>query len=374
MTSVDGGRAGRLKPETLDPRLSPRAKILLPLGLVLLVGFSVYRLIIADPPPAPLDLSGSTMGTTYSVRLDVEGVSAEERARLAGTIQERLDEVDGLMSTYDPDSELSRFNASTSTDPFPLSGPTLEVLEVAQAVSEASGGALDVTVGPLVEAWGFGASGQPPREPSPEVLQALLRRVGYRGLTLQPADGTATKAWPDLTADLSAVAKGYAADRVAEALVDLGYPRFLVEVGGELRAGSPKSDGTAWRVAIERPDAAARTVQQVIGLVDLSVATSGDYRNFYELEGVEYAHFIDPRTGRPARHSGASVSVVHPSAAVADAWATALSVLGVREGMEVAEREGLAALFITREGGGFASSATSDFRERFGDPGSSNRD
>lgn len=368
MSSGDAPPGG-LKAETLDPRLSPRGKILLPLGLVLLIAFSVHRLFFAETPSLPVEIRGPIMGTTYSVKLDVPELVGEARERVEAVVEARLDEVNGLMSTYDSASELSRFNRHRSTDPYPLSTATLEVLQVAQDVSARTGGAFDVTVGPLVDAWGFGAPGQPPSAPPPDVLAELTARVGYEGLTLDPGNGTVAKAVPDLEVDLSAVAKGYAADRVVQALDSLGYARVLVEVGGELRAGAPKADGTPWRVAIETPDRATRTIYGVVELVRLGIATSGDYRNFYELDGVEYAHLIDPRTGLPVRHSGASVTVIHPRAAVADAWATGLSLLGPDEGFQVAEREGFAALFITRDGDGFTARATTAFVEHHGMPG-----
>ena len=311
-----------------------------------------------------IEISGPIMGTSYSVKLDVPSLGAEERERVSDVIRSRLDEVNGLMSTYDPDSELSRFNASRSTEPQPMSAATLEVFETAERVSAASGGALDVTVGPLVEAWGFGVAGQPPVAPSDEALAELAERVGHQLLSVDADGGTLTKAHPGVEADLSAVAKGYAVDRVAEALDSMGYHRYLVEVGGELRAGDAKANGDPWRVAIETPNVAVREIYGVVELAREGVATSGDYRNFYELDGVEYAHLIDPRTARPARHSGASVSVIHPTATAADAWATALSVLGPEDGFEVAEREGLAALFITRSGDEFVARATAAFGDR----------
>jgi thiamine biosynthesis lipoprotein len=368
MTSADP-TPPRLSSETLDPRLSPRGKVLLPLGLLLLIGFTVHRLFIAEPPPLTIEISGPTMGTGYSVKLDLPSLGAEEREVLSSAIRARLDEVNGLMSTYDPDSELSRFNASQSTDPQPMSASTLRVLEVAQRVSAASEGALDVTVGPLVDAWGFGPSEQPFAAPSEPELSELLERVGFQRLTVDVDGGTLTKDHPGVVVDLSAVAKGYAVDRVAEILDSLGYHRYLVEVGGELRAGDAKRDGAPWRVAVETPDAAARAVFGVLDVTRQGIATSGDYRNFYELDGVEYAHLIDPRTARPVLHSGVSVSVLHVRAALADAWATALSVLGPEEGFDLAEREGLAALFISRSEDGFAARATTAFRERHGDLG-----
>jgi thiamine biosynthesis lipoprotein len=305
--------------ESLDPRLSPKGKVLLPIGLLLLIGFTVHRFFIAETPPLTIEISGPIMGTSYSVKLDVPSLNLDDRELVASVIRARLDEVNGLM---------------------------------------------DVTVGPLVEAWGFGVAGQPPEPPSDELLTELAERVGYRLLSVDTDGGTLAKANPEVEADLSAVAKGYAVDRVAEALDSLGYHRYLVEVGGELKAGDAKADGSSWRVAIETPNAAVRQIYGVVELAREGVATSGDYRNFYELDGVEYAHLIDPRTSRPARHSGASVSVIHPSTTAADAWATALSVLGPEEGFEVAERVGLAALFITRGADEFTARATTEFGDR----------
>lgn len=357
----------------LRPGLSPRAKILLPLGLLALSALTVHRFFIAEPPPGPaVEISGPIMGTSYTVRFDTTDLAPTERVRLQGAIEGRLEEVNGLMSTYDPASELMRFNARPTTEPEPLSALTLEVLREAQRVSRASGGALDVTVAPLVEAWGFGSAGAPPEAPADEVLAELVGRVGYQGLTIDEAAGTVTKARPDLTVDLSAVAKGYAADRVTDTLASLGYERVLVEVGGELRAGAPKADGSPWRVAIERPDVSGRSIHRVVEVSREAVATSGDYRNVYELDGVLYTHLIDPRSGRPAQHAGASVTVIHPSGTLADAWATALAVLGVDEGLVVAEREGLAALFVTRVDETFQGYATAEFLARFGPPENGN--
>ncbi|NNF68226.1 MAG: FAD:protein FMN transferase, partial [Acidimicrobiia bacterium] len=228
--------------------LTPRAKVLLPVALLLLTALTVHRLFIAEPPAGnAVEVRGLTMGTTYTVRFDLDVMDGGERARVTEAIEARLDEVNRLMSTYDSTSELSRFNRLASTEPEPLSASTIEVLEVAQRVSEASGGALDVTVAPLVDAWGFGSAGEPPVAPASAVLEELMQRVGYRGLELDVASGTVRKSHPALTIDLSAVAKGYAADRVADTLAALGHRRVLVEVGGELRAGAPKADGSPWR-------------------------------------------------------------------------------------------------------------------------------
>ncbi len=200
----------------------------------------------------------------------------------------------------------------------------------------------------------------PPTEPE---LARLAERVGYERIVVDAEAGTLTKTHPLTVADLSAVAKGYGVDQVAEALEDMGVLAFMVEIGGEIRARGRKAGGAPWRAGIEAPDAEVRSIYRAVDLVDMAIATSGDYRNYYEIDGVRYAHLIDPRTGRPARHAGASVSVLHPRAAVADAWATALSVLGPDEGFALAEREGLAAFFLTRAEGGLVSRATRAFEQ-----------
>jgi thiamine biosynthesis lipoprotein len=230
-------------------------------------------------------------------------------------------------------------------------------------VSEASGGAFDVTVGPLVDAWGFGPEGRLSGLPDEERLAELRESVGFEGLAMDREAGTLSKTHPATLVDLSGIAKGYGVDQVATALLELGYTAYLVEIGGEVKVRGRKPDGSAWRVAIEAPESERRVLHRVVELVDMAVATSGDYRNFYEEDGVRYAHIIDPRTGHPVRHAGAAVSVLHRDAVVADAWATALSVLGPEEGMAVAEREGLAALFITAGTDGYETFATAGFPE-----------
>jgi thiamine biosynthesis lipoprotein len=356
MTSeTDGGRSPLLG-------LSPRARILLPVFLVILVGLSTWRLTREATPGGLHVVSGASMGTTYSVKVVAPDLAAPERQRIEDVVQDRLSTVNRLMSTYDPDSELSRFNRLDSMDAFPVSPETLEVFRVAREISEWSGGAFDVTVSPLVAAWGFGATDRVPAPPAAEELASLRERVGYRLVAIDLGSGTLSKAHPATECDLSAIAKGYAVDAVARALVDLGHADFLVEVGGDLRAGGRREDGRPWRVAIERPDPSARSIERVIELDDLSMATSGDYRNYYEKDGVRYSHLIDPRSARPIAHRLASVSVLHPNAVQADAMATALSVLGPAEGYALAEREDLAAYFIVREpDGAFRARATSAF-------------
>ena len=341
--------------------LTPRARRLLPLFLAILLGLTIHTLWCTDPPRVVL--AGETMGTTWAVTLNAPDLSSDDRAQARVAIQASLDAVDGAMSTWDPASELSRFNALRASDAFPLSAETLGVLQLAAEVAAASDGAFDPTVRPLVAAWGFGAGARVPGQgPEGEELAALRARVGFGLLELDAATGTARKRNPELELDLSSVAKGFGVDQVARALLQLGYSDFLIEVGGEVRAQGERTGGGDWRLAVERPEPDGRAVFAVVELTDQSLATSGDYRSFYEAGGRRLTHIIDPRTAQPIAHDLASVSVVAPSAAVADAWATALMVLGPEAGFAVAERQGLAAYFIVRtRSGAYQSRATESF-------------
>lgn len=327
---------------------SERSRIWLVAGIVALLGLSAWRMLIAPPPTAaPItELSGAAMGTTYSVKL-ADTLDEAGTKRLERAVVDALAAVDAAASTYKPDSELSRFNQLREIDtPFALSPVLAPIIEIALEVGKQSAGALDVTIAPLVEAWGFGP-GQA-RNPSAETVTALRSRVG---LSLLQLEGTQlAKHSADVALDLSAIAKGYAVDQIAIALEALGHEHFLVEVGGELRARGARSDGRPWRVGIEKPLPGVRAVERVVALRDMSMATSGDYRNFYEADGQRRSHLIDPRTGRPIEHGLASVTVLHPEAARADAWATAFAVLGPTEGPKVAEREGLPVFFVVRDG------------------------
>jgi thiamine biosynthesis lipoprotein len=234
------------------------------------------------------------------------------------------------------------------------------VLDRSLRISRETGGAFDVTVGPLVDLWGFGPGGER-RRPATAAIDAALARVGSGALETRAAPPAIRRRAPGLRIDLSAVAKGYAVDRVAALVDGVGADGFLVDVGGELRAGGTNPDGGPWRVAVERPRAAELAPPCVLELEDAAVATSGDAHAFFEEDGTRYSHVVDPRTGRPVANDVAAVTVVAGSAMEADALATALMVLGPDEGARLAEREGLAARFLVRAGGGFAEHRTSRF-------------
>jgi thiamine biosynthesis lipoprotein len=270
------------------------------------------------------------------------------------------------MSNWDPNSEISRFNAARSTEPVDLSPELAEVMQAAMEVHNASRGQFDVTLGPLIELWGFGARTPQSPIPSDEAIEAALKLVGQsKVLTLTTEPPTLSKARPETSVYLAAIAKGYGIDQVAATLEDLGLEDFMVEIGGDLYASGNNPDGESWRIGIERPDAAARVVEQIVQLSDLGMATSGDYRNYFEADGVRYSHIIDAETGRPITHKTASVTVLAESAMLADAWATAFLALGQQRGMQLAEDSGLAVFFIVRDESagetGFVTAATPQF-------------
>ena len=349
----------RVDSRRADPVVSPRVRRLLLLALVVLVALSVHRLWLAPDPVRIQEFVGETMGTTYSIKV-AGGLDADDLSVIRRAIGAELSRVDRLMSNWREDSELSRFNAHASVERFDVSPDLAEVLEISRSVSERSEGAFDVTVAPLVRAWGFGPAEEPLTSPPSSELDALRAHVGWALVEVE--EQTLRKRDPAVEVDLSAVAKGWGVDRVSAALAGIGFTDHLVEIGGELRASGRRPDGSIWRVAVERPGSPRREIFEVVELDARGMATSGDYRNYYELDGVRISHAIDPRDGRPIRHRLASVTVIHASAAWADAWATALNVLGPEAGLAVSEREGLAALFITRSADvGFDSRATPAF-------------
>jgi thiamine biosynthesis lipoprotein len=327
-----------------------------------LAGAAALTVLAACSPSREHRFTGRTMGTAYEVRVEAR-LGSVERAAVADTIRFVLERLERSMSTYLPESEVSRLNRHPGGEPFAVSTPVLEALLTAREVSERSGGAFDVTVGALVAAWGFGAGASPGRRLADDEVAALRSRVGYEALEIDTAAATVLKAFPGLSVDLSGIGKGFAAARVGAALDALGHGRWLVDVGGELQVGDPPSGSAGWRIGVERPDLGPPRLHATFDAVRVGVATSGDHRDVLVLDGVSYAHVVDPRTGVPLRQRGLSVTVVHPSGAVADAWATALLVLGPEVGPDVASRAGVAALFVTRADTGWTSHATPGFPE-----------
>ena len=322
------------------------------------------------PAPAALGairtFEGATMGTTFAVTVVAgdapaaagpraavrSGGGASGAAGLQAAVRRRLDGIEERMSHYRPDSELSRFNRARTTEPRRMSRETLEVVAEALAVSRVSRGAFDVTVGPLVDAWGFGPGGRARAAPDDASLDAIRANVGPDLLEVDPAAATLRKRRRGVVIDLSAIAKGHAVDAISTLLEARGFSDYLVEIGGELRAAGANERGAPWRVAIERPVPGGPSAQRIVPLTDAAVATSGDYRNFYDLDGARVSHTIDPRTGRPVAHALRSVTVIAPRCSLADARSTALNVLGPEAGYALAVEQGWAALFVTDDGTG----------------------
>ena len=327
-----------------------------------LLALAAFTATCAPPPDPTWTLDGEAFGTRWTVRIRGPETDAES-VRVA--IAAELTAVDDSMSNWRDDSELSRLNASKATDPVPVSEPLALVLEAALRVHEESGEAFDVTVGPLLHLYGFGPGGDPrSAAPDPEALEAARVRVGSGLLALERPDGEAVlrRQVPGVELDLSGIAKGYAVDRVSTVLSELGFAEHLVEVGGEIQARGE------WTVGIQDPTGGlTTTIHRSFPVRDLGMATSGGYRDFREAAGGEegrfWTHILDPRLGRPVERRAGSVTVLAESCLDADAWATALYVLGPDEGLELAEERGIAALFLTATPDGSSrAQATDAFR------------
>lgn len=304
-------------------------------------------------------LSGRSMGTTWQVTL---AHASTDRDALQRVVEAELQRLTGQMSTWEPESELSRFNRSAAV--WQTLPPDLHrVLAHALALARDSGGAYDPTIGPLVNLWGFGPDGQARSEPpTPAAIAGASAHIGWERIELEPATRRVRQPG-GMFVDISSLGPGYAVDCVSQRLREAGHVDFLVELGGEMRASGARSDGAAWRVAVERPDTNADDADfdLVVALRDAAIGSSGDYRVGFEHAGRRYSHTIDPRRGAPVRHALAAVSVIAPEAMQADALAAALLVLGPEEGWRYAERHSVAAVFTLRRGDGFERRMTPAF-------------
>lgn len=331
-------------------------KIWLPV-LLLLLAAVVYRLTVFSPEL--MSVSGRTMGTTYSVSF-----YTTERGTSEQGIKEDLDtllvNVNRSMSTYDQNSELSMFNRLASQQIMKISDELAFVIEASLNISAMTDGEYDVTVGPLVNLWGFGPENTQDKVPSDEAIANAKLNVGYQYLSLQ--DGYLEKK-RQIYVDLSSIAKGYGVDVLAEYLDSKKIQSYLVEVGGEIRVRGVKPDGTSWRVAIEKPVSGFSVIEAILPLENAAMATSGDYRNYFEKEGVRYSHTISPITGKPITHNLASVTVIAETAMMADGLSTALSVLGFEKGFKLAQETDLAAYFIKKTDSGFEAQYSDAFKK-----------
>ncbi len=302
------------------------------------------------------------MGTTYTVKLaDVD--TSMNGSFIKQSIDELLIDINKIMSTYDPDSELSRLNQNRSFICSHISEQLNVVIEEALIISRLSDGAFDITIGSLVNLWGFGPDAFPILIPSDETIQQTLANVGYETIQLSASELCITNDKTDLYIDLSAIAKGYAVDRVAQLIESHGIDNFMVEIGGEIKARGVNASHIDWQIGIEQPTSSQPSVQNIISLKNMAMATSGDYRNYFEKDGIRYSHTINPKTGKPIRHNLVSVTVLHNSSMTADALATAFMVLGSDKGFNLAIKENLAVLFILKENDGFHERKTEMFNQ-----------
>ena len=335
--------------------------------VIFVVILSFTNLIWRRPPAATenfIRISGQTMGTTYRVVV-ASPPSALVAERLQQQVDQLLEKINDQMSNYRPNSELSRFNSSDSIDWQPVSAELALVVAEAQQISRNTNGRFDATVGPLVILWNFGPNRHQDQVPSDDDINQELQRTGFQHIAVRTDPPALKKDQPDIELDLSAIAKGYGVDQVAELLLQQSDGAFLVEIGGEVRTSGHKPDGTAWKVGIESPLENRRDIQRAVPLSDVALATSGDYRNYFEQNGKRFSHTIDPSTGRPVSHQLASASVLSDRCMTADAIATSLMVMGPDEGYNWAVEQQLAALLIVRKPDGFVELPTPAWEKRF---------
>jgi thiamine biosynthesis lipoprotein len=308
---------------------------------------------------------GPTMGSSYTVQFVPTG-KAPDAAKLKAEVSAILASLDEQFSTYRDDSVVSRFNALPAGACMALPADMLTLWRYGEQLSRQSGGAFDLTVEPLMNLWGFGPQSRSEKVPDAGALERERGRVGHQHLRLQ---GEQLCKDVDAQLDFDSVVAGYAVDRVTARLAELGLTDYLVEITGELKAVGHKPDGTPWRIALEVPSGEReRQVERSVALDGIGLSTSGDYRNYFEEGGQRYSHTFDPRAGTPVRHALAAVTVADAQALHADGLSTLLMVLGPEEGYTFAERNGLAAFFIVRQGEGFATRATTRFEALFPSP------
>jgi thiamine biosynthesis lipoprotein len=294
------------------------------------------------------------MGTTYNITLYPAKDSTLDAKQVQTQIDDSLKRINQQMSTWIQDSEISLFNNSESTDWYPVSAEFVSVVEAAQSISKSTNGAFDITIGPLINIWGFGKDFKN-NNPDDAAITAAQANTGYQKLSVRSSPPALKKQIPQLKINLSAIAKGYGVDAIAEQLANAGVENYLVEIGGEIRANGSKPNKSLWRIAIEKPSTKERSIQQGLLLDNTGVATSGDYRNYFERDGKRYSHTIDPETGKPITHQLASITVLHKSAMMADGLATAIMVLGEEKAKTFIADNKLSAYMISRDKNGFSN-------------------
>jgi len=333
-------------------------------GAALVVAMIVGVVLLRKPDyePLVLEFRGETMGSTYEVKVVDPSAHPGTRQAMERGIAGELDLVNFTMSRFDPESELYRFNQRRDTRPFAMSEAAIEVIAAARLVSERTDGAYDVTIAPLLRLWGFWDRRPRTSAPTDAEIAAARAKVGWRLFEVDERAHTIRKLDPEVELDLGSIAPGAAVDRLSNMFEAFDYENYMVEISGEVRCHGLRPDRKPWRIGVEKPVPEGHEIEEVVELVNTAMSTSGDYLQFYLLDGERLSHTMDPRTGRPISHGLASVTVLHDECMMADAWATALDVLGPDEGYAAAERERLAALFIVRKpDGSFSKRETEAF-------------
>lgn len=319
-------------------------------NLLTKVGSGLRALIPYGRRPATKSVcQGRVMGTIYDVTVLHVPTSIGVEA-LSNVVRAEPDRVEALMSTYRADSDVGRINAATHGDWVAVAAETVALIEQALCIGRLSDGAYDITAGPLVNLWGFGPGARTREIPTDDQIEAAWRHVGLDLIEVRAEPPAVRKRDPLARIDLASIAKGYGVDCTATVLDRLGLRDYCISIGGEVRTRGRNDRGLPWQIGVDSPRPGVNEPYCVIPLSGQALATSGDYRIFTEVEGRRYSHTIDPRTGRPITNGVTSVSVVHDSCALADAWATALMVAGSEAGFELAVGEGLAAMLLVREG------------------------
>ncbi len=337
------------------------------LTLIACVGTVTY---LNNNPPTPESshaITGSTMGTTYHIKVIPPAATTTDITTLHRAIDARLSEIDHRMSTYKQDSELSQFNTATAQQWHTISPELLHVVQAGHNLSKSTAGAFDMTVGKLVNLWGFGPKINTDMIPPADKIAELQQSIGYQKLQIQLTPPAIMKQSDNLFLDLSAIAKGYAVDAIAQVILENNIQNFIVEIGGEIITHGHKKHNKPWVVGIETPAANTTTnkrhIQKKLYLHGVAMATSGDYRNYFDLNGIRYSHTIDPTTGYPIKHNLASVTVISDSCMKADGLATAFMVMGPEKALQYATENHIAIFLLIKDGGHFTEKQSLEFNQ-----------
>lgn len=300
---------------------------------------------------------GPTMGSTYSIKY-VRRAGLPAAADVRVEVEKILADIDRQLSTYRSDSDIERFNDLPANRCQKMPASILKLIRVGEQLSEQSEGSYDLTVEPLLNLWGFGPQGREEKVPAEQALAQARQRVGYQHLRIE-GDQLCKDAAVEV--DFNSIAAGYAVDTIAARLEALGIHDYLAEATGELKAAGKKLDGSSWRIALEEPRDDQQVAERIVAVDGFGLSTSGDYRNYFEQGGRRYSHTFDARTGAPVSNTLASVTVIHPSALMADCLSTLLLILGPEHGWDYAEKHDIGAFFVIRADTGFVTRTSHAF-------------